>query len=281
MTRRMTGQLRRRTTRLLLLRLLQRSVAGSSGRRGQKTVLVLENGQWLDDESWGLLLLVTRQVKPLLTVVVTRPLGEQSQNAPLSGSCQQLINEGGVQWLRLEELSTTQLMAVIGQALHFEKLPEVALATLTRRAGGNPYLALELTRSWQDTGLLQIADHNAFLTVDATALESAPAPDPAQMAITSRLERLTPPQQLVLKSASVLGTTFALSDLVEVYPIRNEVESLPKHLDSIVQLGLLVRSGDSSEPGYAFKYGLIQEVAHSLLLFSQRRQLKERSRNSL
>jgi predicted ATPase len=101
-----------------------------------------------------------------------------------------------------------------------------------------------------------------------------------QMEITSRLERLAPAQQLVLKAASVLGMTFRLGDLAEIYPIRAETKSLPEQLDSIVQLGLLVRSEEGDNTSYGFKYGLIQEVAHSLLLFSQRRQLEERLRNS-
>jgi class 3 adenylate cyclase len=278
MTLRMTGQLRRRTTRLLLLRLLQRIVSGKGGRKRASTLLVLENGQWLDDESWDLLLLVARQVRSLLTVVATRPLGERAQSAPLPGSCQQLINETEIRWLRLEELSLDQMMTVICQALAIDSFPEDALTVLTDKAGGNPYLGLELVRSWLDAGLIRIEDQGVFLPGDVRALENAPVPDPVQMAITSRLERLTPAQQLVLKTASVLGTTFTLDDLTEIYPIAAEKEKLLEYLESVLELGFLLRNGPDSGHAFSFKYGLTQEVAHSLLLFSQRRQLEECSR---
>ena len=139
-------------------------------------------------------------------------------------------------------------------------------------------MSLELVRSWLDAGLIRIEEQGAFLPGDVKALENAPVPDPVQMAITSRLERLTPAQQLVLKAASVLGTTFTLSDLTEIYPIAAEKEKLLEYLESVVELGLLLRNGPDGEHAFSFKYGLIQEVAHSLLLFSQRRQLEECSR---
>ena len=70
LTAEMTGDVRADNTKLLLRRILERFVPGAP------TLLVVEDAHWLDSVSWGLLLDAATSVRPLMTVVATRPPGE-------------------------------------------------------------------------------------------------------------------------------------------------------------------------------------------------------------
>ena len=66
----MTGEVRADNTRNLLRQILQRAVADPP------TMLVLEDAHWLDSASWSLLLDVLQEVRPLCTIVASRPFVE-------------------------------------------------------------------------------------------------------------------------------------------------------------------------------------------------------------
>jgi len=61
-------------------------------------------------------------------------------------------------------------------------------------------------------------------------------PGTVQGVVTSRVDRLTPPQQLALKVASVIGRVFPLRLLSDIYPIEGDRASLPGLLQDLVRL---------------------------------------------
>jgi class 3 adenylate cyclase len=268
---------RQRTTQLFLLRLLQRAVAVNDRKKQPPRLLVLENGQWLDQASWELALAVSQQVQPLLLVVATRPFHEQDGVAPLPPAAHQLLQSATAHWLRLSGLASDEVAALVSQQLGVNEIPAELRTLLQRKAEGHPFYSQELARAWCDSGLIRIAGRDCRLAADVLVLEKSAAPDVLQKAIISRLDRLAPTQQLILKVASVLGRTFTLAALQEIYPLP--AGSLPAHLSALVQLDILcplppVLAG--AEPTYRFKYALVQEVAYNLLPYSQRQQLENR-----
>lgn len=275
LTGRMPADVRQRTTRLFLLRLLQKAVLTSHGRSGPLRLLVLENSQWLDDASWELAWVVSQQVRPLVLAIVTRPLREQAVVAPLPKACRRLVNAAGVHHLHLGPLSAEEMAALVCEQLSVGQLPAELAGLLQQRTGGHPFLAREFARAWCESGLLHVNGAQAHLAAGLAALEELPAPEVIQKAITGRLDGLNPAYQLVLKTASVVGSIFTSQALATIYPVAAERDRLPDHLETLAQLGFLRQETAGPEPAYTFKYAAIREVAHNLLLYDQRRRLHQ------
>ncbi|MEI7770632.1 MAG: adenylate/guanylate cyclase domain-containing protein [Chloroflexales bacterium] len=96
--------------------------------------------------------------------------------------------------------------------------------------------------------------------------------------ITSRIDRLTPAQQLTLKVASVIGQSFTLTTLSAIHPVERDTARLIDQLFMLQQAGLVVVDfdpliTDTDKISYAFKHAVASEVAYNLMSYRQRRQL--------
>jgi predicted ATPase len=251
-------QARSDATRGLLVDLL-RDRSNPSAR-----AVFVENGQDLDPASWRLILALRQQLDPLLLVIATRPLSE-----PRPTGYAQLRQEGHLQALSLKALSAEETYLLACEHLGVVSLPE-PLKALLQRTGGNPLVIEELIYQLRDEGAL---------TVEAGRCQIAPGvdlrglaiPTTAQGVLISRIDRLSPSEQLTLKIASVIGCTFGRRLLYDLFPAASGRAHLDRHLETLEQLDLIVR--DAPRPVYTFKSLLIQETAYNALLYSQRRQL--------
>jgi len=94
-----------------------------------------------------------------------------------------------------------------------------------------------------------------------------------QGAINSRIDQLSPAQQLTLKVASVIGRDFAVDLLRAIYPAEDEKLHLDEHLQALDRLGLIARRPAAPMPSFAFGDSLFWAATYDRLLFAQRRQL--------
>lgn len=271
----LTADARLRTTRMFLLRLLQRSISGTSNRKARPTLLTLDNGQWLDESSWELAIAASRQVEPMVLVIATRPLCEQSLDSRIERVCRRLQIVPNISWLRLSAFDAGELSALICQDLKVQSVPDEVLNLLMRRTGGHPQYALELTRDWMMRGSLDVRNGNCTIASDLDHLEYAPLPLYVQQTLISRVERLQPAQQLVLKVASTIGNQFTGAELSKLYPVEADRDELPTFLDALENTQLLSKEVDKGQTIYRFQSELLREVAHGLLPVSRRRQLQE------
>lgn len=274
-TSKMSRELRHRTRQQFLLRLLQRQVVGGGRRKSQPTLLILENGQWMDPTSWELAIEVSREVKPLLTIIATRPICEQAAGRALSGICQQVEGDDHILRLELKPLGKPEVADLLRHELGIKVIPGEVLEILHQRAGGRPAFALASIRQWREMGLVDIDGGVARLTASVLALSQARAPESVQQAIIARIERLSPTQQLILKTASVVGESFGTQALMAIYPIKREADSIPGELRSLAQGELLLPWLNGEEPGYRFASAYHWQAANSLMPLEQRRRLRE------
>ncbi len=101
---------------------------------------------------------------------------------------------------------------------------------------------------------------------------------PYSTAIRNRLDHLSPSEQLVLKVASVLGTTFVSTMLREIFPVDSEKAHLNDLLDGLAEQGLLIcGAGGVADRSYAFADGAVHHAAYTSMLFMQRRRLHRRA----
>jgi predicted ATPase len=143
-------------------------------------------------------------------------------------------------------------------------------AVLSSRTGGHPLYSEELIAHWQNHRLIAKTRGGFEVVSDPRLLATIPIPERIQKAITGRLDNLPPLELLILKTASAIGVNFTLTELADRYPITAERGQLAEGLAHLEQLQLIRRVSPGNSPAYTFIYGLVQEVANSLLSDSLR-----------
>lgn len=261
-TQQMKGQVRADNTRTLLLHLLRISLDQVP------QVIVLEDAHWLDSASWSLALAVHQQALPLLCVMATRPLAE-----PWPMDYTQLLETEQTKYLRLRGLTCSETQQFLCQQLEVTQLPQQITNFVYTKAEGHPLFSEELAYSLRDMGLIQIKQGRCQLATPDLNLPTLDLPTTLQGLITSRVDRLRPQQQLMLKVASVIGRSFGYNLLQAIYPLAADQDKLPEYLDSLQRLELIALEAPPPQLAYIFRHIMTQEVAYHLLMFSQRREL--------
>ena len=258
----MSGEVRADNTHKLLVGLLKVRA------KATPLLLILEDAHWLDSASWALARLVSRDVSPLLLVIVTRPLHD-----PIPAEYTHLRRTTNSQHLSLTNLPLKETLQLVCQRLGVDTLPETVSNLLLEKAEGHPFFSEELAYALRDTGVLEISNGTCRLNPAAGDLNSLDFPDTIDSVITSRIDLLSPQQQLTLKVASVIGRIFVFQTLKAIYPIENDRPHLPNYLDALERLDLTPLEAPEPELSYSFKHIITQEVAYNLMAFAQRRQL--------
>ncbi|MFC1975409.1 adenylate/guanylate cyclase domain-containing protein, partial [Chloroflexota bacterium] len=235
-------------------------------------VLFLEDAHWLDPSSWDLTLQVAQALTadrlPLLLVIAMRPRTGEAMPAELS----MLIGLTETEHLRLDSLSTEETLTVAAArvGLTGNELPEAITELMRRRAGGNPFFAEELIHALLDNGFIylktpQWADGRTRCLI-GDELERADQILPAtiQSAGLSRIDRLPPEEQLMLRIAAVIGHTFAYTTLRDTLREHLEIDepALKTLLDGLIYLDLIQVTTPEPNLTYCFKHVIIREVTY-------------------
>jgi class 3 adenylate cyclase/tetratricopeptide (TPR) repeat protein len=256
----MTGQVRADNLNDLLTHLLQDECAA------RPTAVMVEDGHWLDSASWGLAAAVLRYVRPVLLLISTRPMPDPFPE------CRRVLEDSGLNRLRLEPLTTGATAELICQRLGIHSLPPELIRRVGERSQGNPFFSEELARALRESGVLRVENGEGSLA-PGVDLAKIVLPESVQGAITGRIDRLAPEEQLALKVASVIGRTFGLEVLSAIYPVATAPGELERNLETLERLELTPREPSFSEVTWLFRHVITQEVAYNLMLFAQRRQL--------
>ncbi len=261
LTAQLSGEARQDNTHQVLVDLL-REAAG-----GRPVVLLFDDAHWLDSVSWTLIGRMWRDVTPLLLVVGARPSGEE---AP--GVLGELSAAPGARRLVLDTLPAPAIETLVRRRLGVERLPAAVVQLIREKAEGHPFFSEELAYALRDAGWLRIVNGEAQLApgTDLTALDF---PTTIQGVITSRIDRLSPSQQLTVKVASVIGRIFAVRVLDGVYPIEDGEAQLRANLKRLEQLDITPQETPEPNLAYIFKHIVMQEVVYGLMTSAQKAQL--------
>jgi predicted ATPase len=229
---------------------------------------VLDDAHWFDSASWALTRQVLAQVGPLLVVLATRPLME-----PLPDDYRVLRQDPATERLQLEPLRPHDVATLVCDRLGVRRLPEPVVDLIEERAQGNPFFSEELAYALRDTGLIRIIAGVCTIAPGAGSLSTVSLPETVQGVVAARIDRLAPGQELTLKVASVIGRLFGFPILCDVHPIELDTSVLGGFLDDLARQDFTVLDTPEPDLAYLFKHVVTQEVAYSLLLYAQRRQL--------
>ncbi|MCB0036327.1 MAG: AAA family ATPase, partial [Anaerolineales bacterium] len=262
LTAQMSGEMRADYTNEFLVALLKAKA------ETDPLLLILEDAHWLDSTSWSLVRLVDRDITPLLLVIATRPMTE-----PIANEYNALVQKPDAQHLYLNTLNPEETLELVCHRLGVNTLPEPVTNLLLEKAEGHPFFSEELAYALRDNGLIEIVDGHCQISAKAGDLRALDFPDTIDKVITSRIDLLSPQQQLTLKVASVIGRVFAFNTLQAIHPIENDRLQLPTYLETLENLDLTPLESPEPDLSYIFKHIITQEVAYNLMAYAQRRQL--------
>ena len=226
------------------------------------TILAFEDLQWADD---GLLdfiehLLDWARDRPIVIVTLARP--ELLDRRPNFG-----MGHRQMVALHLEPL-TNEAMGALLRGL-VPTLGETELARILERAEGVPLFAVETVRALADSGHL-VRRGAAYELVGE--LPRLAVPPTLRALIASRLDALDGDDRGLLQDAAVLGVAFPVSALAALS--GRSGEQIEARLRTLAHKELVALETDPRSPErgqYAFRQGLIREVAYAGLARRERR----------
>jgi tetratricopeptide (TPR) repeat protein len=214
----------------------------------QPTILVIDDLQWADQASIGLLARLAGSVRhlPLLLVGVMRPVPQRDDLAALrrmAGDAVRLPLAG------LTKAEAAELVECLAGGT-----PDRQFLMLADDAAGNPLYITELVAALARSSRMTITGGVATLT-------PGPAPRSLAAAIADRLGFISWPAREVLQSASLLGPEFAVTDLESL--LGRGVADLAAILNEACAAGVLTESGNHVH--LRFRHPLIHAALYGAL----------------
>ena len=251
----MDAQLRRTRTLDAVLRLFLREADK------HPLILIVEDLQWLDNESQAVLDLVADKLAAAKILLLVNYRPEYALRWHEKPWCQQL---------RLESLghanAREMLSAVLGESPGMLPLKQVIIDT----TGGTPFFMEETVQALFDEGALERTNGSVMLVKPLASLRIPPT---VQAILAARIDRLHNDEKNLLQTLAVLGREFVLS-LARAVAGKSEDEL--ERLIVNLQLGEFVYEQPSiADVEYTFKHALTQEVAYNSVLLERRKQLHE------
>ena len=249
------------------IRDLMVAVVSAAGARGS-AMLVMDDVHWIDSGSLELVLAVARRCPAVFVLLASRPLEE-----PAATTVRRLLETVQSVHLPLARLGGDDLAILLAHRLGVRTVPAELVSFIMQRAEGHPFHSEELARALRDAELIAVSGDTCRLTKGAEGLARAELPDSVQGVVASRIDRLPPPEQLMIRTASVVGRTFRYDVLHGIYPVADDLPRLRDGLADIERADLTRMESPDPDLAYLFKHVIVQDVAYASLPFAQRRSL--------
>jgi class 3 adenylate cyclase/tetratricopeptide (TPR) repeat protein len=227
-------------------------------------LLILDDAQWMDSASWNTAIELRVFAPQILVILAHRPFEGEP---PLELT--ELLSRGELQPIDLAPLSASDVYSLAASRLGGEVLDDALKRLFRDKAQGNPLYVEELARTLLESGAATVEGRLCGLAEGAVL----DLPATLEGLVTSRIDRLGSDEQLAVKAASVIGRTFGLRALHEVYPMAAKRSGLAAVVASLVEAEITSPTDDPREPTHRFREGMVQDVAYKLLSHAQRREL--------
>jgi class 3 adenylate cyclase/tetratricopeptide (TPR) repeat protein len=231
--------------------------------RGRGTLLVLDDLQWVDEASRGLLAHLGRGVEgaPILIVSSGRPDSTAPGWADIAG----------FRRLELTELPDGAVEATVRGELAGNGVDDDVLRLVTERARGNPLYVHEIVGHLRSTkAILMDAESGRHYLNPHFAADLLP--ENVNDLLLARMDGLPETTRQILRVASVFGSDFERELLAGVLPMSLGTGELVAELDRLVDLGLIAVQ-DRPAGRFRFEQVLTQEVAYESLSYAERRRI--------
>jgi len=212
---------------------------------GGPLVIGVDDLQWADPSSLLTLGAVARRMAGLPAALIgcLRPLPDSADLDRLTS----LLEKAGARRIWLAPLSAGAVHDLVADAVAAE--PGPGLLAEAAGAGGNPLFVTELVGALLQDGSVQVADGRAEMA-------DAGLPPTLRLTILRRLSFLPDPAAQALRAASVLGSSFSLTDLATI--TGGSALELSVALAGAVRAGVVADDG----PRLRFRHDLIRDALY-------------------
>lgn len=225
-------------------------------------ILIIEDIHWSDAVSLRMLeyILNGNSAMPLMVIPVSRE----------SDSVISFFNKYSAKMLHLKQLKTPAARRLAELLLNMDRQEEALIDKIVSTSDCNPFFIENIVQNMIENGILvEGMDGTYFLSKD---IKSINIPSSIQNIILSRLNALLFEEQVVCKTASVIGRTF-LSDILRAMVPEGISEYIfSKALDNFETHNLILRE-DERRSAYYFKHITIRDVVYNTILESTRKEL--------
>jgi len=175
---------------------------------------------------------------------------------------------------RVQPLSPEEIRDYLVRAAGAAPPPEAFLEFLEKKTGGNPKFLEQILRAMEDQGLLAPGP-SGLLEVDEDRLARARFPDTLEAMLLSRADALPEAQRHLLKTASILGSSFSLNLLGRLS--GREGDSVVEDIRSLEESGFVRMDSWGARPYATFTDALLRDALYESLNFESRRSLHGRA----
>lgn len=230
--------------------------------RETTTVITIEDIHWSDAVSLKMLeyLINGSDSAPLMVIPVSRD----------AEHIQSFFSKYSIQTIKLNQLKAEDARHLAECLLRMKPVEEKLVEKIITTSDCNPFFIENIVQNMIESGVLvEATDGTYFLSKD---IKSINIPSNIQNIILSRLNSLLFEEQVVCKTASVIGRTFMadilralVPDGITEYIFKNALENFETH-------NLILRE-DERQASYYFKHITIRDVVYNTILESTRKEL--------
>ena len=233
-----------------------------SEARKAPVVAVIEDVQWLDDQSRELLDLALSQLvrARIMLVVSSRPEGERTWRT-----------RAALTRISLRPLLQSEMVEIM-RSLVGNALPAEVEMRVGERAEGSPFFVEEITRSLMESGRLRCDPEGC--TIEG-ALDDLEIPGSVREVLAARLDRLDSNAKRIAQLGSVLGRHFERGEVEAILNGDSQID-VGGAIEQLIERGILHGVRNAGSSSFRFGESLTQEVAYESLLRRERRILHER-----
>ena len=160
-----------------------------------------------------------------------------------------IAEKSDTHFVKLETMNLDDVDALVCQRLGVVSIPPLVSKLIRGKSEGHPFFAEELAYALRDSGVLLIEGQQSRLASGLSDLAEVSLPENLQAAITSRIDGLSPSQQLTLKVASVIGRIFAYRVLEAIHPIESDKPEMHEYMDALTRLSLTLVESEKPDSG--------------------------------
>jgi predicted ATPase/DNA-binding SARP family transcriptional activator len=247
-------------------------------------MLVLDDLQWADTGTIGLLFHISRQLAgcPILIVGAYRreevAAGRRGERHPLEAVIHEIQREYGAISV---DLSDADQRAFVDAILDSEpnRLDPPFREMLYRQTHGHPLFTVELLRGMQERGDLKRDDQGCWFAASNLDWETMPAR--VEAVVAERIARLDPQLQAILQTASVEGEVFTAEVISRILGVEEGkmLSLLSNELDRkhrLISAESIQRVNGHFLSRYRFRHILFQKYMYSSLDEIEKTHLHER-----
>jgi predicted ATPase len=229
-------------------------------------VLVLEDMQWADRSTTDLVAMLGARREPArILIIATCRRAELPKGDALARVIAELRAHKQAFTLELETLSETDLREYLARRFPDSHFPEAFAGTIHWMTGGNPLFTIAVIDDLESRQMIRSVDGRWQLEVSVAEVASR-RPDTVRQLIEIQIDRLSPIEQRILETGSLVGAQFTAGSVGHALDMpEDEIDSTCESLANerrLLQYASTETWPDGSiQSRYAFRHALFQDAA--------------------